>query len=280
MKKCLTATVAAMLIAGIAPAALAGIIYQENFTGLGTAALNGKAPDIDNNGGTNAWLAYGNYKQNGATPSDNVSQGAWLPFTPAAGNVYTLTASFAGVGQDGTSVAWYALGFAKGLPTAASAASPSGQNRFNEGVTAGRAWMHFRPNNPTTPTDAPNVSHLGNTTTGTASNITWTDSTLARAEGGDIDLKIVLDTNAATWTADFFAKRPADSSYAEVSAGPLNLIAQDILGVGIARTTNSPAGTTLTGTVTHFELSVVPEPASCVLLVLGLISLGLSRRKA
>ena len=223
MKKLLTATVAAILITATVPTARAGLIYEENFGGLATAALNGKQPDTDNTvGGADAWLAYPNYKQDGTTPSDNVSQGAWLPFQPDPYNLYTLSASFRGVGQTGTgtSVSWFALGFAKGLPTAASAASPSGQNRLNEGATLGRAWELFRPNNPTTPTDSPNKAQLGNATSGTTA-ITWTDNTLARAGGGDIDMQIVLDTGPPIWTATFYAKRPTDSSYTMVSTSAL-----------------------------------------------------------
>jgi hypothetical protein len=233
-----------------------GVIYDEDFTlpthANSTLILNGTAPDVDANGGTNKWLAYSGYKENGTLATANVSQGAWLPFVPQAGNTYTLSASLTNVGPDGSSVAWYALGFAKALPTAANAELGSAQNRFVEGVTAGRAWMLFRPNNPTSP-DNPNVSHIGSLNSGTAVNVNWTDPTLERAEGGDIDMKIVLDTTQATWTADFFAKRSADSLYTEVTSTQ-NLQVQDILGVGFARTTGS-----LSGTITRFTLqSVAP----------------------
>lgn len=97
---------------------------------------------------------------------------------------------------------------------------------------------------------------------------------LARAEGGDIDMKIVLDTNPAIFTAAFYAKRPASSTYTLVSNGALNLLAQDILGVGFARTTG-----TLSGRINSFDLSVIPEPASSVLLALGAITLTLTARR-
>lgn len=246
-------TALAVGVSGFAQRATAIVIYQENFGGSSSAALNGKFPDTDNYstvGGTsgNTWLAYPNFKQNGDMPTDNVSQGAWLPFVPQPANIYTLSISFTGVGPDGSSVSWVAFGFPKGLPTAASAASPSGQNRLNEGATLGRAWMLFRANNPTTPSDAPNVSHRGGVSSGD-SPTTWMDSTLARAEGGALDLQIVLNTNPSTWTADFFAKRPTDTSYTDVSGGALPLTAQDIQGVGFVRTTG-----TITGHVTKFML--------------------------
>ncbi len=234
-------------VCAIAQRATAIVIYQENFTGSASTPLNGSLVDTDNNGGTNTWVANSGYKLNGATPTGTgVNSGAYLPFTPVAGNVYTLSASFTGIGPDGTSVSWHALAFGKSVP---SPFTDGADNRFISGGSLGRAWFFFRPNNPTTPTDSPNKIQLGNAGTGTASSPVWTDATLARGEGGDIDLKIVLDTNPLTWTADFFAKRPTDSSYTDVSGGPLSLLAQDIGMVGVGRTSG-----TLTGTLTKFML--------------------------
>ncbi len=250
------------------------IIYHDDFNGSASTAVNGQPLDVDNNGGANTWVANSGYKENGATPTGTgVNSGAFLPFTPAAGNIYTLTARFTGVGPDGASVSWHALAFGKSVP---SPFTDGADNRFISGGSLGRAWFFFRPNNPTTPTDSPNKIQLGNAATGTASNSNWSDPTLVRAEGGDIDMKIVLNTSGATWTADFLAKRPSDSTYTEVSAGPLNLLAQDIGMVGVARTSG-----TLAGTLVSFDLSydAVPEPASILLLTLGVITIGATRRR-
>jgi hypothetical protein len=277
MKKFLAFTVTAVVVTFIVPAARAGIIYSASFGG-DSSNLAGSGPDVDNNGGTNTWVASTGYKKNGTTPSAGINSGAYLPFTPVAGNIYTLSARFLGVGPDGTNVAWHGLGFGKSMPTTNM---ETGENRFVSGNTTGRAWMLFRPNNPLTPTDSPNVNHLGNATSGTASNPVWTDATLARAEGGDIDMEIILNTSPAIWTADFLAKRPSDSSYTDVSGGPLNLIVQDIGMVGIARTTNTAGSGALTGTVASFVLTVdpVPEPASIALAALGMIAFGVSARR-
>src|SRR6476620_12724672 len=86
-----TLVVLAVGICGVNEKAAAIIIYQENFTGLASVALNGKVPDTDNNGGSNTWTAYTNYKQDGSTPADSVNQGAFLPFVPVASNTYTLS---------------------------------------------------------------------------------------------------------------------------------------------------------------------------------------------
>jgi hypothetical protein len=64
-------------------------------------------------------------------------------------------------------------------------------------------------------------------------------------------MQIVLDTTAATWTGSFYAKRPTDPTYTFITT---QNILQDITGIGITRTTASPAGTTLSGMITHFKL--------------------------
>lgn len=232
---------------GVADRAIAvAVIYDEDFLGSGSDNLNGSTVDIDHSGAstTTTWKAYSGFKQNGLLPTTSVNLGAWLPFVPQTGNTYTLSASLTGIGPDGSSTAWYAIGFGKSVPTTLE----TGDNRFISNASLGRAWMLFRPNNPGT---SANMIQLGNTTTGTAtgpqSPAAWNAPTLV--EGGDIDMQIVLDTNPTTWTATFFAKRPTDSLYTQVSNGPLNLLAQDIGMVGIARTTGA-----LQGNITNFTL--------------------------
>ena len=151
----------------------AGVLYDENFGGLATDNLNGSTPDVDNSGNFNTtWLAYSGYKQNGLIPSNNIAQGAWLPFVPLAGNTYTLSVSFTGVGPDGTSTNWLAFGFGKSLPT--NAESGSG-NRFVEAPTVGRAWSLFRANNTNFPSVATNAnqSFVGGATSGTTTTLSW-----------------------------------------------------------------------------------------------------------
>jgi hypothetical protein len=266
---------------GFARNATAIVIYQDNFDGSSSSFLNGLPPDVDNNGGTNTWSAFGSaanvngYKADGTLASGSVSQGAWLPFTPTSGNIYTLSVELIGVGPQSANTAWYAMGFAKSLP----ADPQSGQNRFLEGNTIGRAWMLFRATTPQG--TAFNQSQRGDATTGagpTGTAQAWAAG--APANGGDVDMQIVLDTTQATWTADYFAKRPADGSYLEVSPGALPLLAQNIGAVGFARTTNSTSS--LSGKITNFDLSgvlVVPEPASSALLALGAISFGIAANR-
>ncbi len=259
MKRLRPISLIALLVVVATSAANGAIIYQDNFDGSASTNLNGLPPDIDNNGGTNTWQAYSGYKANGLMPSGNiaVNQGAWLSFAPQAGNIYQLSASMTGVGPDGTSASWYALGFAQNVPTTLE----TGDNRFTVAPTLGKAWMLFRANNPTTNT---NQYFLGNTTSGTAGAASWTTGSPLN-EGGDIDLRIVLDTNPTIWTATFYAKRPTDSNYTQVSPTALPLNAQDIQAIGIARTSGN-----VSGNVTFFQLATIPEPMSGSLILVGL----------
>ena len=83
MKKLLTASVAAILLTCFVPVAKAStIIYHDNFDGSsGSTFLNGSAPDVDNNGGSNTWSAFGSatnvngYKEDGTLASGSVSSG-------------------------------------------------------------------------------------------------------------------------------------------------------------------------------------------------------------
>ena len=93
-----------------------------------------------------------------------------------------------------------------------------------------------------------------------------------------MNMQIVLDTSAATWTATYYASRPTDP-LVMISTGALPLLAQNIGAIGFARTTNSTGS--LSGKITNFDLSVdpVPEPASSMLLVLGMTAFGLVVRR-
>lgn len=281
MNKHLAAAVAALLLTcTVPPAHAATIIYHDNFDGSsGLTFLNGSAPDVDNNGGSNTWLAFGNatnvngYKEDGTLASGSVSQGAWLPFTPVSGNIYTLSVSLTGVGPQSANTAWYGFGFAKSLP----ADPQTGQNRFLEGNTIGRAWMLFRATTPQG--TAFNQSQRGDATTGAGPAGTaqpWAAG--SPANGGDVNMQIVLDTSPAVWTATYYASRPSDP-LAMVSTGALPLLAQNIGAIGFARTTNSTGS--LSGKITNFDLSVdpVPEPASSMLLALGMTAFGIAARR-
>lgn len=112
-----------------------------------------------------------------------------------------------------------------------------------------------------------------------ATNNLYTSAAGAYAAGSTFNLKLVLDTSVAAWTLDAF-----------VGATQLDLNG-GAAGNTFAFTTNP---TTLNGvgfgtygnqagvgdaTVDNFQLSVVPEPSSALLLGIGATVLGLIRRR-
>lgn len=92
-------------------------------------------------------------------------------------------------------------------------------------------------------------THRGSADNGTTNPADWSVGTFAA--GGDIDLQIVLNTTAPIYTATFYAKLPTDAKYTQVSAGPLDLAAQDIGGVGFAA---AAAATAIDARITNFTL--------------------------
>lgn len=206
-------------------------IYQQNFTaGAETAAVNGTSPTI----GANNWVASPLFQADGDIAEGGGS--ATLAFTPANGFIYTLDASFRNMGAT-ANVAnpeqdWVAVGFAKGQSAVSGA-----NNRFLNVNVIGKAWMLYRGAN--TPGTLDNVTHLGNATSGINSgavpstSANW--SALSTNFGGDIDMRVVLDTTGGTgnWTATWFAKLPASGSYTEVRAAT-TLLNEDIDSVGVA----------------------------------------------
>jgi hypothetical protein len=79
----------------------------------------------------------------------------------------------------------------------------------------------------------------------------WSDATLSTTFGGDMDMRVVLDTTGGTgnWTATWFAKLPASGSYTQVRAAT-PLLKEDINSVGVAIT-----GSGIEGDLTFFSLT-------------------------
>lgn len=237
--------VTACIVAGNGALASAAVLYDENFTGAAATTLNGQIPDVDQNGGFNAWRAHTSYTADGNMTPPAGGSGGFLPFIPQPGFVYTLSASITGItGSAGTNTAWIAMGFTESVPP--NPQLTTNDTRFIAGPSTGKAWMLFRSNFATG--GLTHQTHRGNLDSGTTTPLDYTGSFTA---GGDVDLQIVLDTTAATYTAAFFAKRPGDPGYTAVSAGALPLVAQDIGGIGFA---TSAAATAIDATMTNFTL--------------------------
>lgn len=233
----------------------------------GAGSLNTTPVDT----GTGSWVAADVVTANGVFSTGPGS--ATLAFTPDQGTQYQLDATIVGVTGDGN---WVALGFAGG-PGLAGAGTP-GQSTVSDnnarftsqaGVDVeGRAWMMARGTNTTTFNRA--------FTEGSSGSVTdWAGPTsLTQSDGGDFDLRILLDTTggAGTWTATWLAKRPTDGTFTEVRSAFL-LPNEDITSVGFAFSTGATDGT-----LQSFSLTQIPEPSAALLGSLGLLVVLRRRR--
>jgi len=229
--------VAALALAALghmAGSVSAAVIFSEDFGGT-SADLNGSAPDVAP--GAETWVAGAWLNQDGSI--DPARGTATLAFTPENGNIYTLDASLTSVTGDNN---WFGVGFAEGQDTSAS-------SRFTSPPVTGRAWMLFRGD----ASSSANQALLGSTSGGGTDSATdWT--TYANQSGGDMDLRVVLDTSfgAGNWTATWYAKKPTDGNYFEIRpATPL--LDEAINSVGFASSNG-----TVDGNITNFSLTAEP----------------------
>lgn len=215
-------------------------IFEEDFAGAAATDLNGTAPDQTT--AAASWVASPNFKADGSFAGSAGS--ATLSFTPTDGLIYTLDASLSGISGDGN---WIALGFANGQSTTGGTS-----NRFINGNTPiGHAWTLARGDNSANP----NVAH----TLGSGDPGPWTGA-LANANGGALDLRIILDTIGGTgaWTATWFVKRPADAAYLETRT-TTTLTAADINSVGFAVSNAGVSGMIESFSLTSNETSSPPQ---------------------
>ncbi|HWY31446.1 MAG TPA: immunoglobulin domain-containing protein, partial [Candidatus Acidoferrum sp.] len=84
------------------------VIYQDSMGGT-AAALNGRIPDTV---GTSPWTAASVWNTDGTEATAPSTGLAFLPFTPQAGRIYTLSADIEDFDTSGNN--WTALGFANG----------------------------------------------------------------------------------------------------------------------------------------------------------------------
>lgn len=259
----------AILVLTAAPASATTVIYQDDFSG-GTGDLNGLAPDI----GANNWVAMSEFNANGSILDEGGAGSgggsATLAFTPVDGLIYTLDVS---LNQVLGNANWIGVGFAEGQSSLDTA-----NNRFlNQAAsgtdwTLGKAWMFLRGDN----SEFTNSSFLGiNDGGGSAGNRDGVNIP-ATFDETDVDLRIVLDTTggAGAWTATWFAKLPADATYTEVRPEAV-LLDENITSVGLVKSADD-----VTGAVTSFSLTSVPEPSSLALLGLGGLLIVRRRRSA
>lgn len=222
------------------------VIFSDDFDGDGSD-LDGTAPDVTT--GAN-WVAGPLFNTDGTT--DDAAGSATLAFLPVDGFIYTLDASFSGLGLVGAGPDndWFAAGFVNG------SANINGINqRFITGEVAGTAWIMHRGDI----TLGTNQTFLGTGQLGTGNfglGIGGGDNTaqawaLAPASAA-VDFRVVLDTTEGegAWKATWFAKRSEETEFIEVRATQALLPGAVISGVGLARSNSG-----VTGTVESFSLT-------------------------
>lgn len=232
----------------------AATIYSETFSdgSVGTPSLlDGSTPDVTTGGAT--WSA-SLWEENGSTAritsavDFGTDDSAFLPFTPGAGNVYTLSATATvPVGGSGS---WVALGFADTNIT-------SGQPFWANGTAP---WMLYRQSSEVT-SFAESLGTAPNNDLGVDTN-----NVIAGNYATSADLTIVLDTTGTAWTAEWLVDGSPVRSETYGTNPSINF-------VGFARENGESSD------IDNFTLTVIPEPSSVALLGLGGLALLRRRRR-
>lgn len=219
---------------GAAPPRHQGVLFHDTFDGEGP--LHQRTPQVTRD--DIRWMSAHHFRANGWISSGTAS--ATLPFQPVDGVAYTLDGSFRGMSSPFGDSPWVALGFASGQSTGTKTG-----DRFVAGNVTGRAWMLFRGTGP----------ELGNATldVGDSNPKPWEN--WSRGVGGDIDMRIVLDTTRGygNWTATWFARRPGTGPFLKIGS-TRTLPNEAIRSVGIA-----VSGSKIQARITNFSLRADAE---------------------
>jgi hypothetical protein len=229
-----------MMVVGVmSVAANAGVIYQDDFSGSGTADVVGTTPDVTTGG--NQW---GN--SNGTSPNfkDNgmfVHGGtALLAFTPQQGNIYTVSADIYKWGDQ-----FHLFGF---FDTNAYAAGGWGNQLGAWRIYNDSASMD-RGRTAEAPLGQPAITSVSH------------------------NYKIVIDAtsvNSVDWTTTFYLDGVKTGGPATAIWTPLGY--GDVAYVGFSQWDGVGAE------ANNFQLTVVPEPATLALLGLGSLLLRRKRK--
>lgn len=222
----------------------AAVIFQDDFSGLGTTDLNGATLTV-NNQDSQTWMANGQFKANGTVSGSN--QGAaYLDFTPTAGNIYTLSATLTAPAT--TNNNWIALGFVQ---------DTSALNIRHSDAGNGIAWVLHRNSTGN------DVEFFAGPGTGSGQ---YTQATTAQSNA----YVITLD---ATDSDNVLMSLNVAGGALEVDGFNAGTLASlGINGVGFSHDSGGVSS------FDNFELSVVPEPSTAMLGAIGALALLRRRR--
>ena len=159
----------------------ANVIYAKDFSGVASPHLNTQAPGIRI--GSETWSASALWKSDGTVgDAGNGSANAFLPFTPVAGKIYTLTAT---VDVTTTDDDWLALGFTSGKGTGAWFSGPE--------INAA-AWMLERGGQGASGYQT--IGFMGPSTGGGSASVP--------SSNGPVDLRVELNTQNPLWSVRFY----------------------------------------------------------------------------
>ncbi|MCC5842419.1 MAG: PEP-CTERM sorting domain-containing protein [Opitutales bacterium] len=223
-------------------------IYSDSFARVGN--LLGSAPDV--RPGSETWVAAaGGRTTDGSILTFTTDRGnAFLPFTPAEGNIYELSVS---ARTNVTNTAWLALGFMQ--PGANIGGGGAGNFAFNSSA-GGYAWALIRGNGATV-----TFAGLG------GSENQGGDPEGTYASGTFHTIMIRLDTTNPQWSYQAFVN---GNAVADAFTYPLG--GNPIIGaVGLS----TAGGTTVNWDFDDFQLTLIPEPSTYAAIFGGFALLGL-----
>jgi hypothetical protein len=257
-----------LLLTAVCPAA---IIYQDDFSGDGSASLNALAPDVANSldGGSAGatWSAHASMLSNGF-PVNASDASALLSFTPVANRIYTLSVVLTAAAAATPDNDWLGFGFNSvgSLGAAAGTTPVTNAGRFTDTGLIGRVWGILRE------TASGTIDDVQLFSTGTTGAIATTE-TDASFDGFTTHTATI---ELATWDGVLTTRMLIDgiditNGFQAVTGVALG----DINGVGITHNNVTTSGVNFDS----ISLSVVPEPSAALLGGLGLLAL-LRRRRA
>lgn len=202
-------SVASVTVANVTTLPNGLVVYYTDFTQNPAVALEGLAPDIAQSfAGGNAAGLWNNTSTNpsallangtpGTTTGDS-QESALLPFVPAAGYLYRMTANISFPASSGN---WVGMGFAQSNPNTVT----NYGGRFGDNQVIGWSWMLIR---------------TVNTVQGFAGPMTTTTlfNDAALAGNSTYTIRIDLDTTGANWTSAMYINGAQHGSTYSYPAG-------------------------------------------------------------